>query len=138
MQKELMYEDIQIGDTAVFSKTISEFDIYQFAGLTGDYNPMHIDQEYAKDTFFKGRIAHGMLTGSFISTVLGMKLPGPNSIYLSQTFRFTAPVKIGDTIKAAVEVLEKRDDKRMIKLKTQVWNQREELVVDGEAIVMKK
>jgi 3-hydroxybutyryl-CoA dehydratase len=99
---------------------------------------MHIDQEYAKDTFFKGRIAHGMLTGSFISTVLGMKLPGPNSIYLSQTFRFTAPVKIGDTIKAAVEVLEKRDDKRMIKLKTQVWNQREELVVDGEAIVMKK
>lgn len=138
MQKELMYEDIQIGDTAVFSKTISEFDIYQFAGLTGDYNPMHIDQEYAKDTFFKGRIAHGMLTGSFISTVLGMKLPGPNSIYLSQTFRFTAPVKIGDTIKAAVEVLEKRDDKRIIKLKTQVWNQREELVVDGDAIVMKK
>lgn len=138
MQKELMYEDIQIGDIAVFSKTISEFDIYQFAGLTGDFNPMHIDGEFAKKTFFKERIAHGLLTGSFISTVLGMKLPGPNSIYLSQNFAFTAPVKIGDTIKATVEVMEKRDDKKLIKLKTQVWNQRQEMVVDGEALVMKK
>ncbi|MDR7002243.1 MaoC family dehydratase [Neobacillus niacini] len=138
MQKELTYEDIQIGDSAAFSKTISEFDIYQFAGLTGDFNPMHIDEEFAKNTFFKERIAHGLLTGSFISTVLGMKLPGPNSIYLSQNFTFTAPVKMGDTIKAIVEVVEKRDDKKLIKLKTQIWNQREELVVDGEALVMKK
>ncbi len=138
MQKELTYEDIQIGDSAVFSKTVSEFDIYQFAGLTGDFNPMHIDGEFAKKTFFKERIAHGLLTGSFISTVLGMKLPGPNSIYLSQNFKFTAPVKIGDSIKAIVEVLEKRDDKKLIKLKTQVLNQREEIVVDGEALVMKK
>ncbi|MDQ6598848.1 MaoC family dehydratase [Bacillus salipaludis] len=138
MQKELTYEDIQIGDSAVFSKTISEFDIYQFAGLTGDFNPMHIDGEFAKNTFFKERIAHGLLTGSFISTVLGMKLPGPNSIYLSQNFTFTAPVKMGDTIKATVEVVEKRDDKKLIKLKTQIWNQHEEMVVDGEALVMKK
>jgi 3-hydroxybutyryl-CoA dehydratase len=138
MQKELMYEDIQIGDTAVFSKTITDFDIYQFAGLTGDFNPMHIDNEFAKDTFFKERIAHGLLTGSFISTVLGMKLPGPNSIYLSQNFKFLAPVKIGDTVKATVEVTEKRDDKRIIKLITQVYNQRMEMVVDGEAVVMKK
>jgi 3-hydroxybutyryl-CoA dehydratase len=138
MQKELMYEDIQIGDTAVFSKTITDFDIYQFAGLTGDFNPMHIDNEFAKDTFFKERIAHGLLTGSFISTVLGMKLPGPNSIYLSQNFKFLAPVKIGDTVKAAVEVVEKRDDKKIIKLITQVYNQRMEMVVDGEAVVMKK
>jgi 3-hydroxybutyryl-CoA dehydratase len=138
MQKELTYEEIQIGDSAVFSKTITEFDIYQFAGLTGDFNPMHIDSEFAKKTFFKERIAHGLLTGSFISTVLGMKLPGPNSIYLSQNFTFTAPVKIGDTINAIVEVVEKRDDKKLIKLKTKVKNQRQELVVDGEALVMKK
>ena len=98
MQKELTYEEIQIGDTAIFSKTISEFDIYQFAGITGDFNPMHINEEFADTTIFKDRIAHGLLTGSFISTVLGMKLPGPNTIYLSQSFKFTAPVKIGDTI----------------------------------------
>jgi 3-hydroxybutyryl-CoA dehydratase len=138
MQKELMYEDIQIGDTAVFSKTITDYDIYQFAGLTGDFNPMHIDNEFAKGTFFKERIAHGLLTGSFISTVLGMKLPGPNSIYLSQNFKFVAPVKIGDTVRATVEVVEKRDDKKIIKLSTKVFNQRMEIVVDGEAVVMKK
>jgi 3-hydroxybutyryl-CoA dehydratase len=138
MQKELMYEDIQIGDTAVFSKSITDYDIYQFAGLTGDFNPMHIDNEFAKGTFFKERIAHGLLTGSFVSTVLGMKLPGPNSIYLSQTFKFLAPVKIGDTVKATVEVTEKKDDKKIIKLITKVFNQRMEMVVDGEAVVMKK
>jgi 3-hydroxybutyryl-CoA dehydratase len=138
MQKELTYEEIQIGDTADFSKTISEFDIYQFAGITGDFNPMHINEEFAKTTIFEDRIAHGLLTGSFISTVLGMKLPGPNSIYLSQSFRFTAPVKIGDTIHAKVEVIRKQDDKKFITLKTQVWNQHKEMVVDGEALVMKK
>ena len=138
MQKELRYEDIQIGDRADFSKTISEFDIYQFAGITGDFNPMHINEEFADTTIFKDRIAHGLLTGSFISTVLGMKLPGPNSIYLSQSFQFTAPVKVGDTVNAIVEVIEKNDAKKIIKLKTQVWNQRKELVVDGEAVVMKK
>lgn len=138
MQKELTYEDILIGDTAIFSKTISEFDIYSFAGITGDFNPMHIDKTFAGTTIFKERIAHGLLSGSFISTVLGMKLPGPNSIYLSQTFNFKAPVKIGDTIKAVVEVIEKRDDKKLIKLKTQVFNQDNVLAVDGEALVMKK
>ena len=138
MQKELMYEDIQIGDTATFSKTIYEFDIYQFAGITGDFNPMHINEEFADTTIFEDRIAHGLLTGSFISTVLGMKLPGPNSIYLSQSFSFTGPVKIGDTITAKVEVIEKQDDKKFIKLNTRVWNQHNKIVVDGEALVMKK
>jgi 3-hydroxybutyryl-CoA dehydratase len=138
MQKELTYEEIQVGDSAVFSKTISEFDIYAFAGITGDFNPMHINEEFADTTIFRDRIAHGLLTGSFISTVLGMKLPGPNSIYLSQSFKFTAPVKIGDTISAKVEVIEKQDHKKFIKLKTQVFNQRNEMVVDGEALVMKK
>jgi 3-hydroxybutyryl-CoA dehydratase len=138
MQKELTYEEIKVGDTASFRKTISEHDVYSFAGVTGDFNPMHLDEEYAKNTFFKGRIAHGMLTGSFISTVLGMKLPGPNTIYLSQTLKFLAPVKIGDTIKAEVEVLEKMDAKRQIRLKTTVTQQDGKKVVDGEALVMKK
>ncbi|MBB6444426.1 MaoC family dehydratase [Bacillus benzoevorans] len=136
-KKELMYEDIHIGDTDSFTKTMTDYDIVQFARLTGDCNPIHLDSEYAKKTFFKDRIAHGILSGSIISTVIGMKLPGPNSIYMSQNFKFLAPVKIGDTIKAKVEVMEKRDDKKIIKLKTQVINQREETVVDGEAVVMK-
>lgn len=138
MQTELSYEDIKIGDKACFSKTVSEADIYHFAGITGDFNPMHIDAEFAKKTFFKDRIAHGMLTAGFISTVLGMKLPGPNTIYLSQSLKFTAPVRIGDTVRAEVQVLEKFDDKKIIKLGTQVKNQHDQLVVDGEAVVLKK
>lgn len=137
IKEELLYEDIQIGDKDSFTKTISEYDIVQFARLTGDFNPVHLDQEYAKQTPFKERIAHGILSGSIISTVLGMRLPGPNTIYLSQNFKFLEPVKIGDTIQANVEVIEKRDDKKIIKLKTQVMNQHMELVVDGEAVVMK-
>lgn len=133
----LKYEDIRVGDTAEFSKTICESDINQFAGLTGDFNPVHIDQSFAEKSVFNGRIAHGMLTGSFISTVLGMKLPGPNSIYLAQNLSFKAPTRIGDTVKAKVEVISKRDDKHIIKLKTQVVNQREELLIDGEAVIMK-
>jgi 3-hydroxybutyryl-CoA dehydratase len=134
----LTYEDIKIGDIATFSKTITEFDVYQFAGITGDFNPVHINKEFAKNSMFKDQIAHGMLTGSFISTVLGTKLPGENTIYLSQNLKFLAPVKFGDTITARVEVIDKRDDKHIIKLKTQVFNQYGEWVVDGEAITMKK
>lgn len=137
-KKELMYEDIQIGDKNSFTKTITEYDIEQFARLTGDFNPVHLDPEYASQTPFKERIAHGILSGSIISTVLGTRLPGPNTIYLSQNFKFLLPVKIGDTIKANVEVVEKRDDKKIIKLKTEVINQHQEIVVDGEAVVMKK
>ncbi|WP_338472657.1 MaoC family dehydratase [Niallia sp. XMNu-256] len=138
IRKERMYEEIQIGDTDSFTKTITDYDIVQFARLTGDFNPVHLDSEYAKNTPFKERIAHGILSGSIISTVLGMKLPGTNTIYLSQNFRFLVPVKIGDTIEANVEVVEKWDDKRIIKLKTQVKNQHDETVVDGEAVVMKR
>ncbi len=138
MIRELRYEDIEVGDQASFSKTISEIDIYQFAGITGDFNPMHVDQEYARTTFFGDRIAHGMLTASFISTVLGMKLPGPNTIYLSQSVKFLAPVKIGDTIRVTAEVIEKNDAKRQIRLRTTIVNQQGTTVVDGEALVMKK
>lgn len=137
-QTNLKYEDINIGDTAEFSKTISEFDVYQFAGLTGDFNPVHVNREFAESTVFKQRIAHGILSGSFISTVLGMKLPGPNSIYLAQNFKFLVPVHIGDTVTAKVEVIDKNDDKKILTLKTQVFNQKEDLVVDGEAKIMKK
>lgn len=135
--QELSYKDINVGDQASFSKTISESDIYHFAGITGDFNPLHVNSEYAKNTIFKERVAHGILTAGFISTVLGMKLPGVNSIYLSQNLKFLAPVKIGDTVCAEVTVLEKIDRKQIIRLQTVVKNQHGVTVVDGEATVMK-
>jgi 3-hydroxybutyryl-CoA dehydratase len=138
MQKELSYEEIDVGDTSSFTKTVAECDVYQFAGITGDFNPMHVNAEFAKKTFFQDRIVHGMLTGSFISTVLGMKLPGPNTIYLSQTLKFVAPVKIGETIKAEVTVIEKIDAKCQIRLRTTVSKQDGTKVIEGEALVMKK
>jgi 3-hydroxybutyryl-CoA dehydratase len=99
-------DKLQIGECAVFSKTITETDIYLFAGITGDLNPVHINEEAAKKTYFKKRIAHGMLTASFISTVIGTQLPGAGTIYLEQSIRFTKPVYIGDTIQAKVEIIE--------------------------------
>lgn len=131
------YEDIQIGDKASFTKTVSESDVYQFAGITGDYNPVHINSEYANQSVFKERVAHGILTAGFISAVLGTKLPGTDTIYLSQNLDFKAPVKIGDTVTAEVEVLEKKDRKKIIRLRTIVKNQLNVIVVDGEAVVMK-
>ena len=135
--RELAYTGIEIGDNASFAKTITEADIVHYAGITGDFNPIHIDAEYARLSMFKERIAHGMLISGLISAVIGTQLPGPNSIYLGQDLRFTAPVKIGDTVTAVVTVTEKRDDKRIIKLKTTVSNQRGEVVVDGNAVVKK-
>src|SRR5687768_14337450 len=96
----------KIGDTAEFSKTISEYDIYQFAGITGDFNPMHVNEEYAKSSRFGKRIAHGMLTSSFICTVLGMKLPGVGTIHISQQLEFKRPVFIGDTVTVILNVTE--------------------------------
>jgi 3-hydroxybutyryl-CoA dehydratase len=131
------YEDIKVDDEASLTKTITEADIVNYAGLTGDWNPVHVDAEYAAQSMFGERIAHGMLIAGLISAVLGTQLPGPNSIYLGQDLKFTAPVKIGDTAKVVVTVLEKRDDKRIIKLRTSVSNQRGELVIDGTAVVKK-
>lgn len=128
-------EQLQVGDTAQFSKTLSESDIYLFAGITGDLNPAHINEDYAKNTHFKTRIAHGMLTASFISTVIGTMLPGPGTIYMRQEVNFLAPVKIGDTITAIVEVLEIVADKKRVRLKTDCVNQDNTTVVDGEALV---
>jgi 3-hydroxybutyryl-CoA dehydratase len=132
----LTYYDLKIGDKASLSKTISESDIYQFAGITGDFNPLHVNAEYAKKSIFSERIAHGILTAGFISSVLAMKLPGSDTIYLSQNLIFRAPVRIGDTVIAEVEIIEKRDEKKIIRLRTQVRNQRDEIVIEGDAVVM--
>jgi len=130
------YDDISIGDSASFSKTISESDVYLFAGITGDLNPAHVDAVSAARGMFKQRIAHGMLTGSFISTVLAMQLPGPGTIYVSQTLNFRAPVFFGDTLTARVEAIEKLEQRRWVKFKTTVTNQDGKTVVEGEAVVI--
>lgn len=138
MIQEMNFNDIHVGDNACMSKTISESDIYTFAGLTGDFNPVHINAEFAKTTMFKDRIAHGMLSAGFISAVLGTQLPGVNTIYLGQEIAFKAPVKIGDTVTATVEVIEKIEEKKRLVLKTTVTNQEGTIVVDGKATVLKK
>ncbi|PFG73997.1 MaoC family dehydratase [Tepidiforma thermophila] len=130
------YDDISIGDSATFSKTITESDVYLFAGITGDLNPAHVDAVSAGRGMFKQRIAHGMLTGSFISTVLAMQLPGPGTIYVSQTLNFRAPVFFGDTLTARVEAIEKLEQRRWVKFKTTVTNQDGKTVVEGEAVVI--
>ena len=130
------YDQITIGDTASFTKTLSETDVYLFAGITGDLNPAHVDAVSAANGMFKQRIAHGMLTGSFISTVLAMQLPGPGTIYVGQELQFRAPVFIGDTVTAKVEAVEKLEPRKWVKFKTTVTNQDGKLVVDGAATVI--
>ncbi len=130
------YDQISIGDSASFSKTISESDIYLFAGITGDLNPAHMDSVAAAEGMFKQRIAHGMLTGSFISTVVGMHLPGPGSIYVGQDLQFRAPVFIGDTVTATAECTEKLEERKWCKFKTTVTNQDGKVVVAGTATVI--
>lgn len=127
--------ELNVGDAAQFTKTVSESDIYLYAGITGDLNPAHIDEEYAKGTFFKTRIAHGMLLAGFVSTVVGNKLPGPGTIYVRQELNFLAPVRIGDTVTARVEVAEIIADKNRARLKTICVNQDGTTVLDGEALV---
>lgn len=130
------YDELQIGDSASFTKTISESDIYLFAGITGDLNPAHVDALSAAGGMFKQRIAHGMLTASFVSTVLAMRLPGPGTIYVGQNLQFRGPVFIGDTVTARVECTGKLEQRKWAKFKTTVTNQDGKLVVDGEATVI--
>ena len=127
-----------VGDTAEITKTIEQSDIDAFARVTGDHNPVHVDEEFAKTTRFGKRIAHGMLTASLISAVLANKLPGEGSVYLGQTLQFVAPVFPGDEITARVTVKEVRKDKPVVKLETICVNQREEVVVRGEATVLSR
>ncbi len=129
-------DTIQVGDTASFTKTISESDVYMYAGISGDFNPAHVNAVEAEKGMFKERIAHGMLTASFISTVLGVHLPGPGTIYLSQELSFKKPVRFGDTIEAKVEVIERIVEKNRLILRTTCTNQHGELVIDGKAMVM--
>ncbi len=128
-------DEMKPGDCAEFGKTVSESDVYLFAGITGDFNPAHVNEAYAENTFFKTRIAHGMLSAGLISAVLANHLPGPGTIYLKQDLKFLAPVKIGDTITARVEVLAIDRDKNRVRLKTTCANQRGKQVIDGEALV---
>jgi 3-hydroxybutyryl-CoA dehydratase len=128
-------EELKVGDAAEFTKTISESDVVLYAGVTGDLNPAHVNEEYAKKTFFKTRIAHGMLLAGLISAVLGNKLPGPGTIYIRQELNFLAPVRIGDTITASVEVAEIMREAKRVRVKTKCVNQDGKTVLDGEALV---
>jgi len=127
--------EIKVGDAAEFTKTISEADVYLYAGVTGDLNPAHVNEDYAKKTFFKTRIAHGMLTAGFISAILGTQLPGPGTIYIRQELSFMAPVFFGDTITARAEVVEVNTEKNRLRIKTTCRNQEGIIVLDGEALV---
>jgi len=125
-----------IGDSASLSKTITEADLTLFAGVTGDFNPLHLDAEYAKTTRFGGRIAHGLLTAGLISAVLGTRMPGPGSIYLSQSLVFRRPVRIGDTITATATVSNYDAEKRIVRLDTTCINQEGVVVLTGEAALL--
>ena len=128
-------DDCSVGQVATLVRTISEADVMTFATLTGDYNPVHVDADAAAASSFGGRIVHGMLTASLLSTVLAMQLPGPGAIYLSQTLRFLRPVKLGDTVTAQVQVTAIDVATRRMTLATTIRNERGKMVVEGEASV---
>jgi acyl dehydratase len=134
--QNLTYDEISVGQTADYSKQVGDNDIRMFAAVSGDVNPVHLDEAFAAGTMFGGRIAHGMLTGAVISAALAMELPGPGTIYLGQTMRFLRPVRIGDRISVHLEVTGKRDDKKVVTLACEVTNQDGKPVVTGEAQVM--
>ncbi|MBN1136739.1 MAG: MaoC family dehydratase [Anaerolineae bacterium] len=136
MADVIIRSDFYVGEQASLAKTVSEADVATFAELIGDFNPLHVDDEYARKSRFGRRIAHGMFSGGLISAVLGNKLPGAGAIYLSQQIEFLAPVYIGDTITAIVKVTAWRPDKRIITLKTDCYNQDERQVVTGKAVLL--
>ena len=128
-------EDLTPGLSASFAKTVTDADIVLFSGVSGDINAMHLNEEFASTTVFGGRIAHGMLTASFISAVLGNKLPGPGTVYLSQTLKFKAPVRPGQTVTATVTVREVITEKRRVILDT-VCTVGGKTVLEGEAMLL--
>lgn len=128
--------DFSVGDSASFTKTITDADIILFVGVSGDTNPLHIDEEYARRTRFGHRIAHGILTASLVSTVIGTKLPGPGAIYMGQTLRFLRPVAVGDTVTARATVTAYETERRKLVLLTVCTNQNGEDVLSGEAEVL--
>jgi 3-hydroxybutyryl-CoA dehydratase len=138
LSKELhgyFIEDLEVGMSAFYSRTITEADIVLFAGISGDFNPLHLNREFSEKTRFGGCIAHGMLTASLISTVVGTKLPGPGSIYLRQDLKFTAPVRAQDTVTARADVVEVNREKRRCRLHTTCLVG-STLVVEGEALML--
>ena len=128
-------DDLSAGMTKIYAKTVTEADIVMFAGISGDTNPVHLDALFADQTSFKGRIAHGMLSASFISTVLGTRLPGPGCIYLSQTLKFRTPVKAGDTVTARVTIKAVDQQSKRVTLET-ICSVGDQVVIDGEAVLM--
>ena len=131
------FEAFRVGDTTTFSKTVSEADILLFAAVSGDNYPLHVDAEYAKTTRFGRRAAHGMLTASLLSTVVGLLLQKPGGIYVEQSLRFRAPVFIGDTLTATAEVTELIPRRRRMRVRASVVNQRGETVLDGDGLIQK-
>jgi len=131
----LFLEDLKVGQSAMFGKTVTEADIVAFAGVSGDTNPIHLHDGFARTTRFGQRIAHGMLSGSFISAVIGTKLPGPGAVYISQTMNFLAPVLIGDTITAIATVTAIDERRRRVTIKTDCLNG-DKAVIEGEAVVL--
>lgn len=129
------YEDLRPGQSGTFAKTITEADIVMFAATSGDNNAMHINEEFARTTQFKGRIAHGMLTASVISAAIAIRLPGPGTVYLGQNLRFRAPVKAGDTVHATVTVKDLLAEKRWVTLTT-TCTVNGKVVIEGDALVM--
>ena len=129
-------QQLKLGDSASHSKTISETDVYLFAGITGDLNPAHVNESVASASRFGGRIAHGILSAGLISAVLAMQLPGPGTIYLGQELKFTRPVRFGDTVTATCTVSDIRAEKNIVKLDTVCTNQAGEVVLQGMATVM--
>lgn len=129
------FEDLSEGMEDAYAKTITDADVITFAGISGDTNPVHLNHEFASETLFEGRVAHGMLTASFISTVIGTKLPGPGCIYVSQNLRFKAPVKVGDTVTALCTVTKLIPEKHMIEMQT-VCTVGGETVLEGEAMIL--
>lgn len=130
------FDELSLGQKASFTKQVTEQDVVLFAAVSGDVNPVHLDEAFAAETMFGGRIAHGMLSGAIISAALAMELPGPGVIYLGQTLRFSRPVRIGDEVTAQLEVTEKREGKGIVKLACEVVNQDGKVVVSGEATVL--
>lgn len=134
--KGITISEMKVGDSASFTKTVSEHDVYTYAGVSGDFNPAHVNEVEAQKGMFGKRIAHGMLSAGFISTVLGTQLPGPGTIYMGQELRFTKPVFFGDTITATVTVAELIPEKNRAILDTVCTNQNGEVVIKGKATVM--
>jgi 3-hydroxybutyryl-CoA dehydratase len=129
------YEALEVGQKAEYTKTVEERHIQLFAEMSGDRNPVHLDQEFAAKTMFKDRIAHGMFSGALISAAVACELPGPGTIYLGQKMSFQKPVKIGDTLTVRLEILEKLP-KFKVRIATNVFNQNGEMVVEGEAEIL--